>query len=123
MSGILANLPAITRVAQAGVQGYGLGGVVSATRMAASGLAGAGKLRSINPAPVLAIAAGVGGIAVAAYAIKSFRGQDHGSNQRTGGGQRPDGDAGGHDQTQRDAEGYAGEPKCLAPCISKSRNS
>lgn len=75
MSGILANLPAITRVAQAGVQGYGLGGVVSATRMAASGLAGAGAGAASILAPVLAIAAGVGGIAVAAYAIKSFVGK------------------------------------------------
>lgn len=75
MSGILTNIPLITRVAQAGVQGYGLGGVVGATRVAASGIAAAGLGAGAVLAPVLAIAAGVGVIGVSALAIRSAVGR------------------------------------------------
>jgi hypothetical protein len=72
MSGILQNIPAITRVAQTGLQGGTLGGVASATQMAASGIAGAGMAAGAVLAPLLAIGATVGVVAVAAVAIRSY---------------------------------------------------
>lgn len=71
LQGIMQNLPVITRVAQTGMQGGTIGGVLSASRVAAGGLAAAGPIVAAVLAPVLAIAAGIAIVAVTARAIHS----------------------------------------------------